>query len=208
MSTMHKVILAIDTATSRTSVGVYSGGGEIFSGYHAGATAHGQFLPKLVAEALDHCKKKSIEISEVVVGMGPGPFTGLRVGIVFAQTFAAARNITCIGICSLDAIIVSKSDLGMVGNIDSADYIVATDARRNEIYWAQYHGKKRIDGPHVSSAISIKEKIIPQLGFSLSDGEFFPSPVKLAELAGDVTLHVNEPIYLRRPDALPISERK
>ncbi len=196
---MSKVILAIDTATSRTSVGVYSGDIEVFSSFHDGATAHGQALPRLVAQALAQCTKKSMEISEVVVGMGPGPFTGLRVGIVFAQTFAAARNITCIGICSLDAIVVSEGEIS---------YIIATDARRKEIYWAQYQDKKRVDGPHVSSAISIKEKKLPLLGFSLSDGAYFPSPAKLAELADDLESHINEPMYLRRPDALPISERK
>ncbi len=208
MSNMSKVILAIDTATSRTSVGVYSGDIEVFSAFHDGATAHGQLLPRLVAQALAQCTKKSMEISEVVVGMGPGPFTGLRVGIVFAQTFAAARNIACIGICSLDAIVVSEGDIGDLGHIGEASYIVATDARRNEIYWAQYQGKKRVDGPHVSSAISIKEKRLPLLGFSLSDGPYFPSSAKLAELADDLKSHINEPMYLRRPDALPISERK
>ncbi|MEY2872226.1 MAG: hypothetical protein RL526_366, partial [Actinomycetota bacterium] len=103
--------LVIDTSTNRTSVGLFSGNELIYNGFHDGATAHAEALPRLVSEAL----KVSNDIDQVVVGMGPGPFTGLRVGIVFAQTFAAARNIQWRGACSLDAI-----------DIDSDLYIVTT----------------------------------------------------------------------------------
>jgi len=101
--------LVIDTSTNRTSVGLFSGNELIYSGFHDGATAHAEALPRLVSEAL----KVSNDIDQVVVGMGPGPFTGLRVGIVFAQTFAAARNIQWRGACSLDAIDID-SDLYIV----------------------------------------------------------------------------------------------
>ena len=80
------------------------------------------------------------------VGMGPGPFTGLRVGIVFAQTFATARNIPWRGACSLDAI-----------DVDSDLYIVTTDARRKEVYWAKYENGIRIKGPEVDAPSSVTE---------------------------------------------------
>ena len=96
--------LVIDTSTHRTSVGLFRGTIELFTGFHDGATAHAEALPKLVKEAL----AISNEINQVIVGMGPGPFTGLRVGIVFAQTFAHAREIPWIGACSLDAIDVDS----------------------------------------------------------------------------------------------------
>ena len=92
--------LVIDTSTTRTSCAVFSGTKLLFAGHRDGATEHAEALPKLVAESLQ--VEKSID--QVVVGMGPGPFTGLRVGIVFAQTFATARDIHWVGVCSLDGI--------------------------------------------------------------------------------------------------------
>ena len=80
--------LAIDTSTSRTCVGVIENGILVWSGFRDGATAHGPALPALVREAIT-----GRTIDEVVVGMGPGPFTGLRIGVVFAHSFALARGI-------------------------------------------------------------------------------------------------------------------
>ena len=76
-------VLVIDTSTSRTSVAIIEADSVLFSGFRDGATAHGPSLPVLVHEAL-----AISDVDEVVVGMGPGPFTGLRVGIAFAQSFA------------------------------------------------------------------------------------------------------------------------
>jgi tRNA threonylcarbamoyl adenosine modification protein YeaZ len=97
------ISLAIDTATSRTIVGVVDNGNVVFEDFHEGATDHGKAISQLVARAL----KSSKLIDQVVIGMGPGPFTGLRVGITFAQSFALARSIPWIGVCSLDAILNS-----------------------------------------------------------------------------------------------------
>jgi len=67
-------------------------------------------------------------IDQVIVGMGPGPFTGLRTGIVFAQSFAFAQGLPIHGVCSLDA---------LAFGIELPEFIVATDARRKELYWAK-----------------------------------------------------------------------
>ncbi len=107
----------------------------LWQGFHDGATDHGNAVAALVKQAL----AAGVNPEQVVVGMGPGPFTGLRVGIAFARAFAAARNIPVIGICSLDAIVV-----------DQDEYTVAIDARRKEIYWATYKSGKRIEGPAVN----------------------------------------------------------
>ena len=181
--------LVIDTATNRTSVGLFAGNDLIFSGFHDGATAHAEALPKLVAAAL----KVNNEVDQVIVGMGPGPFTGLRVGIVFAQTFATARDIPWRGACSLDAI-----------DVDSDLYIVTTDARRKEVYWAKYENGIRIKGPEVdapSSVAHLPEKIF---GFGFTE-DLYPSLALL--LAKSITSPIMEPMYLRRPDAVPTSER-
>ena len=152
----------------------------LFEKFHEGATDHGRALSQLVAEAL----KSSAPPRQVVVGMGPGPFTGLRVGISFAHTFALGRNIPVIGICSLDAI-----------DIHESKYTVAIDARRKEIYWARYKDGARVEGPSVSKPAEVEGFIFDQ----------YPDMKKLVSLSA--RQNVTEPLYLRRPDAVPTAER-
>lgn len=196
------ISLAIDTSTSRTSVAVVDQGALLWHGYRDGAMAHGHSLPALVSEAL----RSNSRIDQVVVGMGPGPYTGLRVGIAFARTFAIARMIPVIGICSLDAIaaLVHEKD----------DFIVATDARRKEIYWAQYRAGIRIEGPHVDLPSVIIGFNVPLFGegavkyaIAQTDEDQFPDLLALVSLSENTDQHVDEPLYIRRPDAVPTSER-
>jgi len=98
--------LVIDTSTNRTIVALVADQKVLFQASHDDPLAHGEVLPRLVADAL----KVSNSVGEVVVGMGPGPFTGLRSGIAFAESFALARAIKVLGVCSLDAIATNKSD--------------------------------------------------------------------------------------------------
>ena len=175
------ISLAIDTATARTIVAIIEDGKVLFEGSHEGATEHGFAITELVSKALEVSPKPD----QVVVGMGPGPFTGLRVGITFAHTFALTREIPVIGVCSLDAIVVDKDE-----------YTVAIDARRKEIYWASYKDGVRVAGPEVNKPAEIENFIVDQ----------FPDMQKLIALsnAGNIT----EPMYLRRPDAVPTAERR
>jgi tRNA threonylcarbamoyladenosine biosynthesis protein TsaB len=175
------ISLAIDTATSRTIVGIIDGEKVLFEAFHEGATEHGFAITDLVAKALEVCPKPD----QVVVGMGPGPFTGLRVGITLARSFAMARNIPVIGVCSLDAI-----------SIDQSEYTVAIDARRKEIYWASYKDGQRIAGPEVSKPAEVAGFIIDR----------YPDLQKLVALS--IVENISEPMYLRRPDAVPTAERK
>lgn len=174
------ISLAIDTATSRTIVGVIEGDKVLYEAFHEGATEHGFAITELVMKALQICP----EPDQVVVGMGPGPFTGLRVGITFAHLFALAREIPVIGVCSLDAIDIQKSE-----------YTVAIDARRKEIYWARYKDGVRISGPAVSKPAEVDNFIIDQ----------YPDLKKLVALSA--SQNITEPMYLRRPDAVPTAER-
>ena len=196
------ISLAIDTATSRTSVAIIDQGALLWHGYRDGATSHGDAVPALVTQAL----KVQPIVEQVVVGMGPGPFTGLRVGIAFARTFAKARNISVIGVCSLDAIaaLVREED----------EFIIATDARRKEIYWAKYRDGKRIEGPSVDLPALIAKRDLPIFGeggvkyaLAESDEIQFPDLLALVINSENQLLHLSEPMYLRRPDAVPISER-
>ncbi len=186
--------LVIDTATDRTSVGIFKDGVEVFYAFHDGAMAHGEALPKLVSDGL----KTELNISQVIVGMGPGPFTGLRVGIVFAQTFATARNIPWVGVSTLDAIA-----LGIREN----EFIVASNARRKEIYWAKYLNGVRTIGPLVAKPEALTEYREPKFGFGFTS-ELSPHPKDLLKLSSEIKNHHLEPMYLRNPDAVPTIERK
>jgi len=174
-------VLAIDTSTSRTLVAIIEADTILFSGFLAGATAHGPSLPALVQEAL-----AVSGVDEVVVGMGPGPFTGLRVGIAFAQSFALAREIPVRGVCSLDAI---------AAQINKKDFIVTVDARRKEVYWARYTDGVRVGDPAVNFPTDVAGAPI--------HADLFPNMQALGNLPGNIT----EPIYLRRPDAVATVDR-
>jgi tRNA threonylcarbamoyl adenosine modification protein YeaZ len=174
-------VLAIDTSTSRSCVAIIDGTEVLYSGFRDGATAHGPSLPALVQEAL-----AVSDVDEVVVGMGPGPFTGLRVGIAFAQSFALAREIPVRGVCSLDAIAAQVTD---------KDFIITVDARRKEVYWARYTNGVRIGEPAVNFPADVTGAAI--------HADLFPDMVALVNLPGTIT----EPIYLRRPDAVATVDR-
>lgn len=175
--------LTIDTSTSRTCVGIIEDGVLIWNRYRDGATAHGPALPALVQEGvIGHA------IDEVVVGMGPGPFTGLRIGVAFARSFAFARGIPVRGVCSLDAIAAS---------VDSKDFIVTVDARRKEVYWAHYINGLRVGDPAVNFPSDVDIE-----GVEILSG-LFPDLLAMVALTGNVT----EPMYLRHPDAVATADR-
>ena len=186
-----KTSLVIDTSTPRTIAAIVAEEEIIWSGFHDGATSHGEALGRLIEDAKNQATFKSI--NQVVVGMGPGPYTGLRVGIIFAMSFANARQIPWIGVCSLDGI-----------DIDCDSYLVATDARRKEIYWARYQDGIRTQGPSVCAPDEIKDIDIKKFGFGFGDA-LYPSMALL--LAKSKTQDVKQPFYLRRPDAIESSAR-
>ena len=174
-------VLAIDTSTSRTSVAIIEADNVLFTGFLDGATAHGPSLPALVQEAL-----AISDVDEVVVGMGPGPFTGLRVGIAFAHSFALAREIPVRGVCSLDVI---------AAQINEKDFIITVDARRKEVYWARYTDGVRVGEPAVNFPTDVSGAPIY--------ADLYPDMKALVKLPGNIT----EPIYLRRPDAVATADR-
>ena len=181
-----RTVLAIDTSTAQTSVALIQDGEVLFKKSHNDPLAHGEVLPKLVAQAL--AVNKQIDL--IAVGMGPGPFTGLRVGIAFAQSYALAAQIDWVGVCSLDA---------MAAGINQSEFIVSTDARRKERFWARYKDGVRITQPAVSKASELEK-----FGLSiLTEGDYFPDPVAVAKIAL-TSKSVEQPIYIRKPDAYPL----
>ena len=181
-------VLAIDTSTSKTSVALICDGKVVFNKSHNDPLAHGEVLRKLVSQVIALNNK----IDLVAVGMGPGPFTGPRVGIVFAQSFALAAEIDWVGVCSLDA---------MAAGIKGSEFIVSTDARRKERFWARYKEGVRITDPAVSKASELEKFGLP----IFNEGDYFPDPVVLAEIAL-TSKSVEQPIYIRKPDAYPLPQ--
>ena len=177
------ISLAIDTSTSRTCVAIIEDGTVLWQGERDGATSHGPALPALVQVAIE-----ARVIDQVVVGMGPGAFTGLRIGIAFAQSFALARAIPVRGVCSLDAI---------AAQIDSKDFIVTVDARRKEVYWARYKEGLRIGEPAVNFPAAVGSE-----GAEIYAG-LYPDLLAMVAFTGNIT----EPFYLRHPDAVATADR-
>jgi tRNA threonylcarbamoyl adenosine modification protein YeaZ/ribosomal-protein-alanine acetyltransferase len=174
-----KRALTIDTSTNHTVVGVVEGDEVIWSESIEGATSHGGALGELISQA-----EGLTEVDYVIVGMGPGPFTGLRVGIIFAQGFAKARAIPCIGVVSLDAIAHSIEV--------SEATTISIDARRKERYWARYEkGGERISEIAVSKAVDVPAGV----------SDKYPRPIGLVRAANTARSIRTEPLYLRKPDA-------
>ncbi len=140
--------------------------------------------------------------------MGPGPFTGLRVGVVTARVFGRTLGIPVHGVCTLDAL--ARAAAGRAGQ----DFLAVTDARRKELYWARYSAAgERLDGPAVNRPDDLPPglplagqavSLYPALGQSIWPEH--PSAAVLATLAAERLAAGQdflppEPLYLRRPDA-------
>lgn len=202
------MILAIDTSVG-ISVAVHDGTetiSEISSSQHG---LQGELTAQFIQNALEFAGCQPRDITDVVVGVGPGPFTGLRVGIASAVTFAHALGIAVQGICSLDA----------VGFTNNEECIALTDARRKELYWAKYVGGLRVSEP----AVNTPQEIIamdPSANFIGPAATLYPElisgqPIELqagflADLftRGLAQIQPTTPMYLRKPDAVPPTERK
>ncbi|HEX6968996.1 MAG TPA: tRNA (adenosine(37)-N6)-threonylcarbamoyltransferase complex dimerization subunit type 1 TsaB [Micromonosporaceae bacterium] len=184
--------------------------------------AHGELLAPQVQAVLDETGISARELAAIVAGAGPGPFTGLRVGLVTAASMGQVLGIPTYGVCSLDALGLAAAGDGRV--------LVATDARRREIYWAVYEADGgRLSGPDVDSPAAVAERV-KELGVEVAVGEgaqryadalglpvrpqpVYPPADALAALAAErvragAPTERLTPLYLRRPDAVAASTRK
>jgi tRNA threonylcarbamoyl adenosine modification protein YeaZ len=147
------MILAIDTSTALTSVAVVEGGLVLAEERHLDARRHAEVLAPLLREVLARAGAGAVEVDAIACGVGPGPYTGLRVGIATALAVGVAWSRPVVGVCSLDAIAAAVAASGA-----TEDLCVATDARRKEVYWARYSAAGvRLDGPLVSRPEEIDE---------------------------------------------------
>jgi tRNA threonylcarbamoyl adenosine modification protein YeaZ len=202
------LVLAIDTATPAVTAGVVADGELLAERLTVDPRAHAERITPNVLGALADAGRGMADLCAVVVGCGPGPFTGLRVGMATAAAYGHALGIPVYGVCSLDAI----------GGQTSGQTLVVTDARRREVYWARYRDGVRIDGPEVGApadvdpgaaqAVAGSPEHAALFGLPLC-GPSYPTPAGLvaavAEWSGSPAPLV--PLYLRRPDAKTLAER-
>lgn len=224
------MLLAIDTSTTAIGAAVHDGQQVLASKVQLDARRHGELLAPAVVEVLARAGVDRTELTRIVCGVGPGPFTGLRVGVVTALVLARTLDLEPPrGLCSLDALAHACRDR------HEGPLLVATDARRKEIYWATYEvsaeGAHRTRGPEVARAQDLPEELrsLPTVGrghllypdalaHPLPDGPLDVDPGALAGLAvalergehpdadtapgSGLGLLPPDPLYLRRPDAV------
>ena len=192
---MNTVILAIDTATPAVTAGIVKLDGiEVLAErVTVDARAHAEQLTPNVLAALADAGLSVGDLGAVVVGCGPGPFTGLRVGMATAAAYGHALGIPVHGVCSLDAIGIESA--GTVSEV-----LVVTDARRREVYWARYRDGVRVDGPAVNSPADV-----PGAAEALARPAVYPTASGLVRAVADFSAEPAPliPLYLRRPDAKP-----
>lgn len=191
------VTLALDTSTVVEAALVVDGA-VAASGRVDDARAHAEELAPLVRRVVAQAGLTLGDVTAVVVGVGPGPFTGLRVGVATGMTLAEVLGVPVRGACSLDAVAAAWAASGA-----PQEFVVASDARRREVYWARYEASgRRLDGPHVTAPGEVPPLPLAGPGAHLVGEVTGPDRLEAAWLAlaplPDAGL---EPLYLRRPDA-------
>ncbi|MET7796773.1 tRNA (adenosine(37)-N6)-threonylcarbamoyltransferase complex dimerization subunit type 1 TsaB [Streptomyces decoyicus] len=216
------LLLALDTATPAVTVALHDGTRVLAESRQVDARRHGELLLPAVDRVLAEAGLKLDAISDIVVGVGPGPYTGLRVGLVTAATFGSALGVPVHGLCTLDGLAYAS---GL-----TEPFVVATDARRKEVYWARYEAGPapgsgaprtitRLTEPAVDRPADIADQVagVPAVGAGAllydtvftgvrREGPEHQSAGALAtlaagKLAAGEELPPPQPMYLRRPDA-------
>lgn len=209
------LLLALDTATPAVTVALHDGDEVIAESRQVDARRHGELLLPAVDRVLGEAGRTLDAVTGIVVGVGPGPYTGLRVGIVTAATFGAALSVPVHGLCSLDGIAYAAGQAGLEG-----EFVVATDARRKEVYWARYaDARTRVTEPAVDRPADLTE---PLAGLTAIGAGAVLYPDAFSDVRADMPEHQyagalaalaaeklrtggeflpDQPLYLRRPDA-------
>jgi tRNA threonylcarbamoyladenosine biosynthesis protein TsaB len=209
------LVVGFDTATPAVSVALHDGERVVSEAFALDARRHGELLTPMIAKVMADAGAARGDLTGVAVGVGPGPYTGLRVGVVTARVLGAVLGLPVYGVCSLDILAAGSAASGAAGT----GFLVATDARRREVYWARYDASgRRLEGPAVGRADSIPgagELPVAGAGGPLYPEAFgpliaplYPDARTLCEIvavrppgAARPPLLPAEPLYLRRPDA-------
>ena len=150
------LLLGLDTATPAVTVALHDGCQPLAQLVTVDAHRHAELLAPAIAKVIADAGAERGDLTGVAVGVGPGPYTGLRVGVVTARVLGAALDIPVYGVCSLD---VLAADVECDGG-----FAVASDARRREVYWARYDETGRWSGPHVGPPADVPGRDLPVAG--------------------------------------------
>jgi tRNA threonylcarbamoyl adenosine modification protein YeaZ len=221
------LVLAFDTATAAVTVALGEWSSDAGARIRASAREidgrrHAELLTPAIAKVLAEADVGVDAVDAIAVGVGPGPYTGLRVGLVTARSLGDALRLPVHGVCTLDVLAwESRRD---------TPFVVATDARRKEVYWARYQcARRRVSGPEVGKPVDVITRVrgdevagVPGAGLPVVGpaGPLYPEALgapqvpllvsagALAELvmtrlagADGPELLPPRPLYLRRPDA-------
>lgn len=208
---MSTLVLTLDTSTPAVTAGVVRREDlcVLAQRVTVDARAHAERLTPNVVAALADAGSTMADLGAVVVGCGPGPFTGLRAGMATAAAYGHALGIPVYGVCSLDAIGVQTT----------GDALVVTDARRREVYWARYRDGIRAGGPGVDAPAAVDPGGARAVAGSPEHAAMFglpvcepvhPTPAGLVAAVRDWTADPAPlvALYLRRPDAKPLAARQ
>ncbi|MEV8212716.1 tRNA (adenosine(37)-N6)-threonylcarbamoyltransferase complex dimerization subunit type 1 TsaB [Leifsonia sp. NPDC077715] len=194
------MLLAIDTSAGTSVAVVDLDAGVISEVIETDTMRHAEVIGTLIDEALRVAGVEVRALSGVVAGMGPGPFTGLRVGIAAAKAFAIGAGKPLVPVVSHDAIAYEQYAVGANGPL-----LVVTDARRRERYWTAYSGADdlglpiRLDGPGLAKPDDLPHPEVPRI-----ETDVVPAGRlgMLAELryANRLPMDADDALYLRSPD--------
>ncbi|MHA7262064.1 tRNA (adenosine(37)-N6)-threonylcarbamoyltransferase complex dimerization subunit type 1 TsaB [Arthrobacter sp. TMN-37] len=218
------LLLALDTSAA-ASAALLDGDAVIGRFTSADTRSHSEVLAPAVQDLLRGAGVAGRDLGGIAAGVGPGPFTGLRAGLATARTLAFVWAVPLYGVMSLDALALdAAADPAAAG-----EFLIATDARRREVYWARYRSPKDpnglpilIDGPHVGPAGELPDLPVFGAGAGLyrealhavdAFAEALPHAAALgrtasARLAAGVPLLDTTPLYLRESDAKVPGARK
>jgi tRNA threonylcarbamoyladenosine biosynthesis protein TsaB len=204
------LVLAFDTATPAVTVAVGDAGQVLAQRTVVDARRQGELLTVCIGEVLAEARVTRGDLDAVASGAGPGPYTGLRVGLVTARVLGSALGIAAYGFCTLDIIAAAAVEAAA-----GREFLVATDARRKELYWARYSADGvRLSGPEVCAPAALPAGL-PVAGEGAHAYPELPGePIAprypgaatavawcAARLAAGEPLGPPDPLYLRRPDA-------
>jgi tRNA threonylcarbamoyladenosine biosynthesis protein TsaB len=223
-------VLALDTSAAVAVSLVTPDGAPLAARREHEDRRHAELLGPMITGVLADAGVDRRDLTAVVVGTGPAPFTGLRVGLVTARTLALALGVPVLGVPSLDALALQAArDLGLAAG---TEVLAVSDARRREVYWARYRVTvaddtvEPVGGPGVERPAVLVQEGVPDGAVVVGRGATLypdvlpvvdgapldPDPAVLARLAlarqARGLEQPSEPLYLRRPDVTEPGARK
>ena len=197
------MLLAIDSSTGTSVAVVDRDGGVLAERTIDNTMSHAEVVGSSIREVMQEAGVTASALSGVVCGMGPGPFTGLRIGIAAARVFALASGKPLVPLVSHDGIAFDWYRAGNTGGL-----LVVTDARRRELYWSAYSGVDgngipvRVDGPGLAKPEDVGRGDLVRLdAMTVSAGALGMLGELLYATGG--AFAADEALYLRSPDAVP-----